>query len=87
MAFRQFIDREDKLFRFQKAIKRGTVRRAKLPASPKKLFVLRRHAGPSRGVKLGTLGTEQNAEVGLTNPHRVRQHGLKHRLRDRQATS
>jgi hypothetical protein len=50
-----------------------------LSASSKKLFVLRRDARPSRGVKLSTLGTEQNAEVCLTNPHCVCQHCFKHR--------
>src|SRR5262245_39015379 len=79
MAFRQFIDREDKLFCLQQPVERGPIRRTKLPASSKKLFILRRDASPSRGVKLGTLGTEQNAEVGLTNSNCVCQHCFKHR--------
>src|SRR5512144_3082155 len=80
MAFRPFIDRENKLFCLQKTIKRGTLRRAEMPTPTKKFFVLQRHARPGRGVKLGTLGAEEDAEVGFTYPHCVRQHSVKDRI-------
>src|SRR5262249_21688932 len=75
----QFVSCVDKVFCLQKTTKRGFNFRAKQPALSKIFFIRGRYTKPSRRVKLTAMVTEQNTKLGLTNPHCVGQHGLKHR--------
>src|SRR5262245_49722013 len=81
IRFGPFVSCVHKVFCLQKTTKRRSYFGAKRPTLSKVFFIRGRHADPSRRIKFTAMVAEQNTKLGLTNLHRVRQHGIEDRLK------